>query len=369
MGVAGKKRSREQSLSRAGAEHSRDAGSNPAEAHRSPKAGNAARQDAAGSKQLKQQRGAHASGSPLHARAGKTPNKESHQRASAKASQQQQSPPQKALNGGQAAAVLSTANATLQASALADVAQPPRKKRNKNKFKPDPEPDVAPIAPQHATADFPSRGILPVASHHHTIAVDRPPQEPAAAGTRKKKWKHKNKPKQNSSDAIPAPAQPLKGPGAEQATLTPSNASQAAANGKHHRQGVRTGKKALDTLSQGHPAAPAQVEVHGAGANPKRLQNKQKAHLEPSDARQSGPPESKPQRKRQMVHEHEQKSNGHQAASALQRAAPSAAGNKETPGNAAAAKRAVQTVTAPPLPGVQSSSLSDAAALPDARHD
>ena len=169
MAVTGKKRSREHSLSRVGAEHSRDAGSYSGSARRSPKAGSVARQDhAAGSKQLKQQRGAHASGNPLHDRDRKTPNKETHQGASAKASLQRIVARQ---DGGQAASVLSTAPAAL---ASADCALPPRKKRNKNKFKPDPEPAAASAAPQHATTDVPSSDTLPVASHHNTTATLAP---------------------------------------------------------------------------------------------------------------------------------------------------------------------------------------------------
>ncbi len=350
MAVAGKKRSREHSLSRVGAEHSRDAGS----ARRSPKAGNVARQDhAAGSNQVKQQRGAHASGNPLHARAGKTLNKETHQSASAKASLQKTVA---RPDGGQAAPVLSTASV---APASADYALPPRKRRNKNKFKPDPEPAAPSAAPQHATADVPSRGTLPVASHHNTTAIGRPPQEPAiAAGPGKKKWKRRNKSKQSSDKTVSAPAQLLKVAGAEQPTATQSNASQAAANGKRHKQDVRTAKKALDMLSQGAPAPPAQKEAHRAGANAKGQRSKQTAHVEQADARQSGLLEPQPQRKGEKVHGHKQKSNGHHAASALQRAAPSAAGEEKAPGTAAAAKVPVQTVTAPPLPGVQSLTLS-----------
>ena len=373
MGVTGKKRSREHSLSRAGAEHSRDAGSYPGSAHRSPKAGNASRQDqAAGSRQLKQQHGANASGNSLHARAGKSLSKEKNQGASAKTSQQKHVPLRKAgtrPDGGRAAPVLSTMTATLQAMASADCSLPPRKKRNKNKFKPDSEPAVASVAPQHGVTNFPSRNTLPMASERTMLANGRTPQESGkAAGRAKKKWKRKTKPKRNSDNAVPAPAQSLKAPGAEEPTLTPSIASQTAATGKHYRQGIRTAKKALDTLSQGAPGEPAQHEAHGAGANSMRQQDKQIAPVEQSHARGSGPLQSKPQRKRQKVHGREETSNGHLAASALQQDAPGKASDKDAPGAAAAAKMAVQTVTAPPLPGLQSSLLPVVGPLLHARH-
>ena len=137
-------------------------------------------------KQLKQQRGAHASGNPLHDRDRKTPNKETHQGASAKASLQRIVARQ---DGGQAASVLSTAPAAL---ASADCALPPRKKRNKNKFKPDSEPAVASVAPQHGVTNFPSRNTLPMASERTMLANGRTPQESGkAAGRAKKKWKRK----------------------------------------------------------------------------------------------------------------------------------------------------------------------------------
>ena len=336
MGLTGKKRNREPSS---------NGNLSPGSAHRSLKTGGTVRQN---NSPPKQQRKDHALFSQPHAKAGTAVHKWQHKSGSRvphKVVPQQQA--EASHNGRLAAPAISAAQDTLQNSAAADCALPQRKKRNKNKFKPDPDPALLSAPPQQASDECTIEGILPIAADRNAAGVGRPVQESGVSdGTEKKRSKRKSKQK---SDNNPAPAQPLNIPAAKQQSMKQSRSSHLLSKKKHQGQGAMPAKTCLNAFSQGQPAASAHQKPEAAGVGALRQGSARAAHAEASNANQEGSPEKRNHRKRHKADGQAQKPKVPETAPALQQGAP---GKGNGPSSTAAAKVAVKTVTAPPLPGV-----------------
>ena len=305
---------------------------------------------AAGKIRLKHQHATHALSSQPHAKPGKAVHKG--RREDSSGVRQPGAPQQErgtSHSSRPAAPVMTAADGTPQFSAAADCALPQRKHRNKNKFKPDPEPDMSLAPPQHANAEIPSMGRLPLAADRKAATYGRPPQESGvAAGTGKKRSKKKSK---QANKIVTAPAQPLNIPGAKQHNQKQSGVSLSASIGKPHGQDTMPAKTALNTTTQSQPAALKLQKLETAGARALRQGNAPTVHAEQSDVIH-GSHEHNNHRNRHKADGHAQKSKAPEIAPVQQQAPPRKAGKGSGPRATAAAKVAMQTTTAPPLPGV-----------------
>jgi len=247
-------------------------------------------------------------------------------------------------------------NGIVQHEASAAPAFPQRRQKNKKKYKPDSEPIAASAKVQQASNAAPSPPILPVQSHHiHTSTSERPHVSGAEAAPPQRKRRNRNKFKpdgdlliaaattQPATDAPPSQGQQLARLRQIEASISkPPHTSEAKGAPPHRKQRNKNKLKPdlePDMVSAAVPkkGLDSSAPVQHAAAESKALAERQQ------------------QSKRQKVNEHLQKPKAYDiSAPSMEQAVPGKSGaEKHLSGTSTVtAKMSVHTVTAPPLPGI-----------------